>query len=317
MQKSKTFRKPDKLAVKGMTVRFLSGVFRYVLLIIISFIILFPFISKISASFMSVEDMYDRTVSFIPRNPTIANYATVMKATDFLSTVLRTLGLSLLCALPQTLVCAMSGYALAKMKGKLGAVGMLLVIITILVPPQIILVPMYLKFRFFDIFGLVELITGTSINLLGVADGTAPFIILSLTGMAFKNGIYIFLMRQFYRGVPEELEEAAFIDGCSIFRTFFKIVLPISVPMMVTVFLLAFSWQWTDTFYTGLFLKSDRVLATSIFTMSAIKTEGQGDFYMTAIIQTAVLMAVLPLVVVYIFGQKKLIAGIERSGITG
>lgn len=317
MPKVKKFRKPDKLAAKGMAVRFLSGLFRYALLIIISFIILFPFISKISASFMSVEDMYDRTVSFVPRKPTLDNYATVMKATNFSATTLRTLGLSLLCAVPQTLICAMSGYALAKMKGKLGGIGMLLVIITILVPPQIILVPMYLKFRFFDVFGLVELITGSSINLLGLADGMVPFIILSITGMGFKNGIYIFLMRQFYKGVPEELEEAAYIDGCSIFRTFFKIVLPISVPMMVTIFLLAFSWQWTDTFYTGLFLKSDRVLATSIFTMSAIQNQGQGDFYMTAIIQTAVLMAILPLVIVYLFGQKKLIAGIERSGITG
>ena len=317
MHKSRSFRKPDKLAVKGIMIRFLSGVFRYALLIIISFIILFPFISKVSASFMSVEDMYDRTVNFIPRKPTLENYATVMKATDFAATALRTLGLSLLCAVPQTLVCAMSGYALAKLKGKMSALGMLLVVITILVPPQIILVPMYLKFRFFDLFGIAELITGSGINLLGMADGTVPFIILSVTGMAFKNGIYIFLLRQFYKGVPEELEEAAYIDGCSIFRTFFKIVLPISVPMMVTVFLLAFSWQWTDTFYTGLFLKSDRVLATSIFTMSAIQNEGGGDFYMTAIIQTAVLLAVLPLVIVYLFGQKKLIAGIERSGITG
>lgn len=314
---SRIFRKPDKLAVKGRLVRLFTGVFRYALLVIISFIILFPFISKISASFMSVEDMYDRTVSFVPRQPTLDNYRFVLEATKYIPTGLRSLGLALLCALPQTLVCAMTGYALAKMKGKLGVLGMGLVIVTILVPPQVLLVPMYLKFRFFDILGIFGLITGQSINLLGMAGGTLPFLILSFTGMAFKNGIYIFLMRQFYKGVPEELEEAAYMDGCSIFRTFFKIVLPISVPMMVTVFLLAFSWQWTDTFYTNLFLKSDRVLSTAIFAMSSIESQGTGEFYKTVIIHTAVLLAILPLVVVYLFGQKKLIAGIERSGITG
>lgn len=314
---SSVFRKPDKLAVKGIWVRFFTGVFRYTLLVIISFIILFPFISKISASFMSVEDMYDRTVSFVPRQPTLDNYRFVLGATKYIPTSLRSLGLALLCALPQSLVCAMTGYALAKMKGKRSVLGMGLVIVTILVPPQVILVPMYLKFRFFDVLGIFELVTGQSINLLNMAGGTLPFLILSFTGMAFKNGIYIFLMRQFYKGVPEELEEAAYIDGCSIFKTFFKIVLPISVPMMVTVFLLAFSWQWTDTFYTNLFLKSDRVLSTAIFAMSSIESQGTGEFYKTVIIHTAVLLAILPLVVVYLFGQKKLIAGIERSGITG
>ena len=235
---AKKFRKPDKLAVKGTVSRFGSSLFRYALLIIISFIILFPFISKISSSFMSVEDMYDRSVSFVPRNPTLDNYEVVIDRLKYPSTALRTLGLSLLCAIPQTLICACTGYALAKIRGKLGAIGMGLVIITILVPPQIILVPMYLKFRFFDFFGIIKMITGESPNLITAGGGIWPFIILSVTGMAFKNGIYIFLLRQFYKGVPEELEEAAYIDGCSIFRTFFKIVLPISVPMMVTVFVL-------------------------------------------------------------------------------
>lgn len=311
------FRKPDKLAVKGMASRFVGGLFRYALLIIISFIILFPFISKISASFMSVEDMYDRSVNFVPRNPTLENYAFVIEKLKYRATALRTLGISLLCALPQTLICACTGYALAKLKGKLGGLGMVLVVITILVPPQIILVPMYLKFRFFDLFGIIKLLAGESLNLINTGGGIWPFIILSITGMAFKNGIYIFLLRQFYKGVPEELEEAAYIDGCSIFRTFFKIVLPISVPMMVTVFVLSFAWQWTDTFYTNIFLKSDRVLSTAIFTMTSIESQGTGDFYRTAIIQTAVLLSIIPLIVVYVIAQKKIIAGIERSGITG
>ncbi|HAY97919.1 MAG TPA: carbohydrate ABC transporter permease [Ruminococcaceae bacterium] len=313
----KKLNKPDKAAVKSKSASFVTSLFCYALLILVSFIILFPFISKISASFMSVEDMYDRTVNFIPRKPTLDNYKFVMQAIKFASTGLRTLGLSLLCAVPQTFVAAMTGYALAKMKKKLGKIGMGMVLATVLVPPQVIMLPMYLKFRFYDVFGIVNLIAGKQINLLDTAGGVLPFIILSCTGMAFKNGIYIFLLRQFYKGIPEELEEAAFIDGCSTFKTFFKIVLPVSVPMMVTVFLLSFCWQWTDTFYTNLFLKSDAVLSTAIFSISGIQQQGGGNFYETVIINTAVILAILPLVILYLFGQRKLIAGIERSGVTG
>lgn len=313
----KKLNKPDKIAIKSKSASFVTSLFCYVLLILVSFIILFPFISKISASFMSVEDMYDRTVNFIPRKPTLDNYKFVMQAIKFGSTGLRTLGLSLLCAIPQTFVAAMTGYALAKMKKKMGKIGMGMVLATVLVPPQVIMLPMYLKFRFYDVFGIVNLITGKQINLLDTAGGVLPFIILSCTGMAFKNGIYIFLLRQFYKGIPEELEEAAFIDGCSTFKTFFKIVLPVSVPMMVTVFLLSFCWQWTDTFYTNLFLKSDAVLSTAIFSISGIQQQGSGNFYETVIINTAVILAILPLVILYLFGQRKLIAGIERNGVTG
>ena len=127
--------KIDKTAIKGKTGEFLVSIFRYLLLILISFIILFPFISKISASFMSVSDMNDTSVIFVPRQPTLDNYKTVIKGINYVSTALRTFGLSLLCAIPQTLICAVTGYALAKLKGKLGKIGMILVIITILIPP--------------------------------------------------------------------------------------------------------------------------------------------------------------------------------------
>jgi len=156
----KKLNKPDKIAIKSKSASFVTSLFCYVLLILVSFIILFPFISKISASFMSVEDMYDRTVNFIPRKPTLDNYKFVMQAIKFGSTGLRTLGLSLLCAIPQTFVAAMTGYALAKMKKKMGKIGMGMVLATVLVPPQVIMLPMYLKFRFYDVFGIVNLITG-------------------------------------------------------------------------------------------------------------------------------------------------------------
>ena len=209
------WKKPDALVVKYKTKKFFGGLFTYALLIIISFIILFPFISKISGSFMSLEDMYDRSVTFIPRHPTLYIYQEVIKSLNYKKTVVHSLLLSLMCALPQTFICAATGYALAKMKSKWGNVVMGLVLLTVLIPPQVILVPLYLKFRYFDVFGIIELITGSSINLLDMGNGYIPFLILSCTCMAFKNGLYIFIFRQFYMGVPEELEEEAFMDADS------------------------------------------------------------------------------------------------------
>lgn len=316
-----TIKKPDGLVVKYKVKKFFGGLFTYSLLIIISFIIIFPFISKVSASFMSLEDMYDRTVNFIPRHPTTYMYQQVIKHLNYFKTAGNSLLLSLVCALPQTIICAMTGYALAKMKSKWSSVVMGLVLLTILVPPQVILVPLYLKFRFFDLFGIIKLISGSSLNLLDMGNGYIPFLILSFTGMAFKNGLFIFIFRQFYMGVPEELEEAAFMDGCRELKTFIRIIIPISIPTMITVFVFAFAWQMTDTFYTGIFMKAKDTLATSIFVMdlAGITSEaaGAGDFYQTAVLQTGVLMSILPLLIIYIFLQKWIIAGIERSGITG
>jgi multiple sugar transport system permease protein len=168
-----------------------------------------------------------------------------------------------------------------------------------------------------------EIFTGDGVNLL---NSYFPFIILSLTGLAFKNGLYIFLLRQFFMGVPDELEESAYIDGSGVFRTFFTIILPISIPMMITVFLFAFSWCWTDDFYTGgtmfFFDKFEApYLLINFIEEKPPKTLVDENFkgkeiYNGVIRNTAGLMVIAPLVVMYLFCQKYLVQGIERSGLT-
>lgn len=294
----------------------LAKIFIYVLLIDIAFVILFPLISKLLASLMSNSDLYDRTVILIPKNPTFENYSVVFKESFFLEAAKNTVLISLMCAVIQTLICAMTGYGLAKCKSKLANIILLCVVLTILIPQQIILVPMFLKFRFFDIAGIIELFTGKTVTLM---NSVWPMLILSITGLGFKNGLYIFIMRQFYKGIPEEIEEASWIDGYGIMPTYFKVVLPMSVPMMITIFMFSFSWQWTDTFYSGMFFSELKVLANTIFSMTSTFHSGNfaGNFSTSSLLQTGVLMAILPLVVVYVFAQKKIIGGIERSGLVG
>ena len=147
-----------------------------------------------------------------------------------------------------------------------------------------------------------------------------PIIILSATGLGFKNGLYIFMLRQFFNGVPDALEESAYIDGSGVFRTFFTIILPLSIPMMITVFLFAFCWQWTDDFYTSLFIMTDKItmmpkLVDQI--PSSLKTDYAGqNMYYTAIRNTCGICIIAPLVILYAFCQNFLVQGIERSGLT-
>ena len=182
-------------------------------------------------------------------------------------------------------------------------------------PDRIQLMP-YVKENGASAFRLDMEITQAGIN---VCNTYIPFILLSLTGLAFKNGLYIFMLRQFFRGIPDELEESAYMDGAGTFRTFIQIILPLSVPMMVTVFLFAFCWQWTDTFYTGLFFNNSNTnllvdLVGEIPSSLKIEYAGQSLYY-TAIRNTCGLLIIMPLVVLYAFGQKFLVQGIESSGL--
>ena len=316
-------------------------VFRLVLMIGISYVILFPFFSKIAGSFMGYEDFVDVTVRVIPKNFTFDTYRAIFVENNYLDAFFNTTLLSISAALLQTFVCTLIGYGLAKFKFRGSKLILILVILTMIIPHETLRLSLTMHFRYFDFGGLQGILRddGTRIipgilQILGIdfngsEAGTLPnllnkfwpLLIISATGLAFKNGLYIFMMRQFFHGVPDELEESAYVDGATTMRTFFSIILPLSVPMMITIFLFAFSWQWTDEFYTTLFFPTANktILMPDIVAIPKsleINYAGQSLFY-TAIRNTAGIMIILPLVIVYLFCQKYLVQGIERSGIVG
>ena len=180
----------------------------------------------------------------------------------------------------------------------------------------------FLKVNAWDYRGIIDIILDG--GQLDLANTFWPLIILSVFGLAFKNGLYIYLMRQFFKGVPDELEESAYVDGSGTFRTFFSIIIPLSIPMMITIFLFSFSWQWTDNFYTQIFfmVDIDRIyLMPDLFKSIPPSLNFEGfagmDLYETVIQNTAAIMVIIPLVIMYLFCQKYLVQGIERSGLVG
>ena len=311
----------DRLKAKFGNWAFYSNIiwylFRFIILLGVSYIVLYPFFTKIAASFMSPDDFIDVTVMLIPKYPTFDQYKAVFLENNYIAAFFNTLFLSASSAILQTFVACLVGYGLAKFKFKGNNLVMAAVILTMVVPHGTVYLSMFMEFRYFDIYGIIKLLTGHTIQL---TQTFWPLIILSITGLAFKNGLYIFMMRQFFRGVPDELEESAYIDGSGTFRTFVQIILPLSVPMMITIFLFAFSWQWTDDFYTNMFISTNKItlMPDIVGIPKSLETTYAGqELYYSAINNTCGLMIILPLVVLYLFCQKFLVQGIERSGIVG
>ena len=317
-------------------------IFRFVFLLGIAYVVLYPFFTKIAGSFMSPNDFVDVTVRLIPKNWTLETYKEIFVENEYLRALTNTVLISLSAAFIQTFVCCFIAYGLAKYKFKGNGAIFLLVMLTMIIPHKTLQATMSLKFANFDILGILSFLSGgasvglegidnvlASIKLLNAPTGlnllntSVPVIILSLTGLAFKNGLYIFMLRQFFRGIPDSLEESAYIDGSGDFKTFFRIIIPMSVPMMITVFLFAFCWQWTDSFYTNMFFptpgQAPLLLSSTEFVKvpMTLNLEYAGkSIYDKAIINTCGIMLIAPLVILYAFLQRYLVEGIERSGLT-
>ena len=320
----------SKLKTSNTWILIVVNIFRFILMLGVSFVILYPFFAKIAGSFMSMEDIIDPTVSLIPKNFSLSTYQAIINENHYLDAVWNTLMLSLCCAIIQTLISCLIGYGLSKFKFKGNGLVMGLVVVTMVIPHRTMSFAIRGLLNNYDLFtiktmgykGPIELLFGAPLD---ISDSFWPLIILSIFGLALKNGLYIYLMRQFFKGVPDELEESAYVDGSGTFRTFFTIIIPLSVPMMITIFLFSFSWQWTDEFYTNLFFSgvSKIYLMRDVYGMAPDSllqyqyTYAGWSIYSEVIRNTAGLLIIAPLVVLFLFCQKYLVQGIERSGIVG
>ena len=321
----------ERLKAKFLNTFFLKKVvfliFKLVLLLGVSYVILFPYITKIAGSFMTASDFKDVTVILISKNPTLDQYKYIITENGYFSAFLNTFLVSLTVAIIQTVICSLIAYGLAKFKFKGNTIIFGLVIFTMMVPQESLRFAMEMFFKLFGTSNPIGMFL-KSIGVIetGFVNTLIPQYILAFTGLGFKNGLYIFLLRQFFKGVPDELEESAYVDGSSTFRTFFTIIIPLAIPMLVTVFIFSFAWQWTDDFYTSILFEPgywDRQGSlqfmssiTGVPDSLAMSTKNL-EAYASAITGTATILIALPLIIAYLFVQKYIVQGIERSGIVG
>ncbi len=288
--------------------------FRFVILFGIGFIVLYPLIYMVSCAFRERSDMNDPTVMWLPRHYTLDIIRETWRIMDFGSTLKNTFFLNIGCSLVQVMSCAVTGYGFARFsfKGKRLLFG--IVIMMILVPPQVISLPLYTQFRFFGIKGIF------SVNLI---DSMLTMYLPAMTANGIRSGLMILIFRQFFRGLPKELEDAACIDGCGPFMTFVRVMIPNAASAFLTVFLFSVVWYWNDYYVSTAFFTDTRTVATVLYDLdSRLSRALYGDSRIRPSARELIvwkeagcLMSVLPILIMYVFLQKHFTEGIERSGL--
>lgn len=296
---------------------FLVNLLRAAILIGVGYVILSPVIGIIVNSISSNKDAYNPMVFVLPQFPTLERYALAIERLNYFPTMFRDLLYTLTLTALQLLVCSMVGYGFARFDFPLKKLLFGCVVVMIVIPAHTIMLPLYMTFKSFDPFGIVSAIKGTP----GIMGTVVPMYIMTLLGCGVRSGLYIYIFNQFFRGLPKEIEEAALVDGCGVWYTYFRIMLINAMPAVITVAVFSIVWQFNDTFYAKLFLISeDVVISKKISSLQAVIANV--DKILDTTIQelyldAGIVLIILPILIIYLVLQKYFIEGVERSGIVG
>lgn len=279
----------------------ISRIIVFVLLVDVGFIFLLPIMRLISQSFMNIMDLYDPTVSWLPRRWAFENYTQAFAALSFWPAFKRTILVAGASAVLQTLSCAIVGYGFARFKFPGRDRLFMLVLFAMIVPPHALIIQNFIQ-----------------VSRLGWLETYYPFIVPSAFGMGLRGALFVFIYRQFFKGLPWELEDAAMIDGAGPFRIFFKVMLPLAQPVILVVFLFSLVWHWNDTLEPSLYLsRPENFFLPQRLSIveSALETFQLRGMWGTGTIMAATLLVILPLIILYAFTQRYFVTSIERTGL--
>lgn len=317
-----------KLALKNKSTRGIVNVLRYAFLIGMSFVMVYPVLFILSAAFKNIQDVYDPTVVWLPKNFSLEPLKLALEVLDFENSIMRTLSVTLPSVLLQLVSSLLAGYGFARFSFRGKNVLFALLIFTIIVPVQTYMIPLYVEFKNFDYFGigsLIGLFTGTPLTT-SLVNTNLPFYLTAALGAGIRSGLYIFMLRQFFMGMPRELDEAASIDGCGPFQVFVKVMLPNAIPMMVTIVVFSLVWYWNDYYLSSMFFNNNLPLSQKLTELSTLLdfsgqvttiTKQELVFLKEGILACGCLVTILPPLILYIFAQRFFTEGLERSGIVG
>ena len=313
-----TLNDPLKMRIAGNElVDMLLIIFKYVILIGVSYVILAPVIGMVVNSIKSDADAFNPMVFVLPHNPTTEKYALAILRLDYWKTALKSLVYTITITVLQLLICSMVGYGFARFEFPLKKLLFGCVVVMIIIPSHTIMLPIYFTFNKFDPFGLATRFTGTP----GIMGTVIPMYLMTLLGCGLRSGLFIYIFNQFFRGLPKEIEEAAFVDGAGMFYTYSRIMLVNAIPAVITVTVFSIVWQFNDVFYAKLFLIPDSTaISKRIASLQGIIANE--DQILSLTLQelyrdAGAVLVMLPVVIIYLCLQKYFIEGVERSGIVG
>lgn len=262
------------------------------LMLLCSLLLLAPMAWMISTSFKQAKDVFAYPIQWIPHEPVLANHIKVWTQGDgFLMFYLNSLKISLVLMIAAPLLAALAAYGFSRIEFKGRNAIFMLYLCLMMIPPQVLFVP---KFIMFDWMGIYN-----------------THLALILPGLFTVFGV--FMIRQFFLGIPHEISEAAFIDGAGHVRIFFRLFLPLSKPALATFAIIDFTWTWND-YENPLIYLLDKKLYTVPLGMQNFMQEAGVDYNLMMAAATA---AVVPLLIVFFIGQKYIIQGFSSSAVKG
>ena len=312
----------NKHKVKEVGVNVAVSIFRYVLLIAISYIILYPLFAMIAYSLQSRTDVMDTSVTWIPKTGTLETYSVAWDALEYPSALLNTLLVGMVSAALEIFSCAIAAYGFARFKFKFRGLLFGIVLFTAIVPVQILVIPLFLNYQYFGfgyIVNLLNFIPGVEIPYISLIDTPFTFWLPSLFGVGLRSGLFIFIYRQFFMGLPKELEEASWIDGCNPLMTFFRVVIPSSGVVFLTVSIFAIIWHWNEYYQSVIYFTNEFPLSVTLANVKSLTLQSMGyhDAFAAPYVSASCLLFIAPVLIMYLFLQKKFIQSIDRVGIVG
>lgn len=279
----------------------------YALLIALSYIYLYPMLYMVTGSFMSMEDIIDVAVQWIPSSLNVENYRIVFSEIAYFSTLFDAIYLAIVPAISATVSAALVGYGFAKFEFPFKKTLFVLMIMTFIVPPQITMLPMFRMYSQYNLLGSIR-----------------AFVYPAILANGLNAAIFILIFFQFFRMVPKSLIESAELDGANAFTIFIRIILPLAVPSIIIVFLFSFVWYYNETYLSGLYLRGSDLLSLPlridqyISNFTSIYPEGSpARERMQAVKLAGNVLTLMPLLVLYFFTQRYFVESIDRTGITG
>ncbi len=289
-------------------------IIKYVLLVGIGFVYLYPILYMISTSLMSLDDLLDASIKWIPSSLYLTNYMNAFKVMDFV----KSLGESILIAGVPTLIqvcsCAVIGYGFARFDFRGKKIMMAILIFSFILPAQVTMMPNYVLFSNLKLIGKLS-----------------AYNLPALLGQGIKAQIFILIFYNFFKQVPQALIEAAHIDGAGYFRSFFRISIPSAAPAILVVFLFSTVWYWNESYLTTLYIAGLGTGKANNLTTLVVELKNftniyeqynQGNQQQLGNINESIKMAgtmlsILPVLLMYGFLQKYFVESIDRTGITG
>ena len=306
----------SKKHIKGTVV----GIFKGLFIIGMCYLFLFPILYMLITAFQDPNSVNDPSVVWIPKKVSLSAVKEAIEYLDFWKSAGITLIITIGSTIASIASCAITGYGLARFKFKGRSIVFFGVLMTIIIPPQILFSSSYLQYRFFDFGGLLS-VFGVSINLL---DSPWVFILPSVFACGLRNGIFIYIFYSSFKGLPIEIEEAAKIDGCGVFKTFISVMAPIAIPAFVTVLLFSIVWHWTDYYSSATyFLGNTKPIVVMLSGLESTLRNGFGvtggvsSVQLRMYLQAGAMLTIAPPLILYIFAQKYFTESIERTGLVG